>query len=88
MSEDEKERTIVRTGLVLVKECTIIGSQWGAWASRNPDIHKGNFEQLMSWLRFGRIDPVIGKVLPLADAAEALSAMQRGEIRGKVLLKA
>jgi NADPH2:quinone reductase len=88
VSEEGKERTAVRTGLVLVKECAIIGSQWGAWASRNPDTHKGNFEQLINWLRYGRINPVISKVLPLADAAEALSAMQRGEIRGKVLLKA
>ena len=88
VSEAEKERTTVRTGLVLVKECTIIGSQWGAWASRNPGVHAGNFELLMSWLRGGEINPVISRVLPLAEAAQALSAMQRGEIRGKVLLKA
>lgn len=74
------------TGLVVVKECTVIGSQWGAWASRNPSAHVDNFELLKDWLRDGRIDPVVSKVLPLADTPQALSAMQRGEIRGQVLL--
>jgi NADPH2:quinone reductase len=88
VSEEEKERTTVHTGVVLVKECMLIGSAWGAWASRTPSVHAANFEVLYGWLRDGTIDPCINKVLPLAEAAQALSAMQRGEIHGKVLLKA
>ncbi|HYJ84834.1 MAG TPA: NADPH:quinone oxidoreductase family protein [Pyrinomonadaceae bacterium] len=88
VSEKEKGSTTVHTGLVLVKECTLIGSAWGAWASRNPSLHSANFDVLFSWLRDGTIDPFISRVIPLTEAAQALSLMQSGAVRGKVLLKA
>ena len=89
-SEKEEERgsSTVHTGLVLVKECTLIGSAWGAWASRNPVVHGENLEMLYGWLRERSIDPYVNRIFPLTDAAQALSAMQRGAIRGKVLLSA
>jgi NADPH2:quinone reductase len=88
VSEKEKGSSTVHTGLVLVKECALIGAAWGAWASRNPDIHAANFEMLYGWLRDGTIDPYVNRIFSLPDAAEALGAMQCREIRGKVLLKA
>jgi len=89
-SEDKETKgsSTVRTGLVLVKECTLVGSAWGAWASRNPDVHVANLNMLYGWLRDGKIDPYINRVFPLADAGQALTAMQNKEIRGKVLLRA
>ena len=86
--EEEKGSTTMRTSLVLLKECMLIGSAWGAWASRNPDVHVANFNKLYVWLRDGTIDPYINRVFTLAEAAQALSAMERKEIRGKVLLRA
>lgn len=88
VSEKVKASSTVRTGLVLVKECTLIGSAWGAWASRNPVGHAANFDALYRWLREGTIEPHVSRILPLTDAADALAAMGRSEIRGKVLLKA
>ena len=89
-SEKKEERgsSTVHTSIVLLKECILIGSAWGAWASRNPDVHVANFNMLYGWLRDGTIDPYINKVFRLAEAAQALSAMERKEIRGKVLLRA
>jgi NADPH2:quinone reductase len=88
VSEEEKGSSTVHTGLVLVKECTLIGATWGAWASRNPSLHAANLAVLYGWLRDGTIDPFISNVVPLTGAAQALSMMQSGDVRGKILLKA
>ncbi|PJI86735.1 NAD(P)H-quinone oxidoreductase [Luteimicrobium subarcticum] len=43
-------------------------------------------EQVWPWLSDGRLRPVVGARLPLADAADAHRAMAAGEVFGKVLL--
>lgn len=72
--------------LVLLKGCAVIGVFWGAYANRDPDGNRANFNQLFAWLAEGRLRPLIARRLPLADAAEALKMIERREVVGKLIL--
>lgn len=78
----------IPTNLMLLRECSLVGAAWGSWASREPSLHTANLETLYSWLRSGKICPLVSEIYPLEDAAKALLAMKSGAIYGKVLLKA
>lgn len=43
-------------------------------------------EELMTMVAGGRLTPVVGEVAPLAEAANALGRMGRGEIAGKLVV--
>ena len=45
------------------------------------------WKQLSEWLAAGKVQPVIGKVFPLADAGAAYTLMQEGKNYGKIVLK-
>ena len=76
----------VPANLVLLKGCAVIGVFWGAYANRDPDGNRANFNQLFAWLAEGRLRPLIARRLPLADAAEALKMIERREVVGKLIL--
>jgi NADPH:quinone reductase-like Zn-dependent oxidoreductase len=46
------------------------------------------FDELLGWLREGRIRPHVDRVVPLASAAEAHRALEGRGTRGKLLLRA
>jgi NADPH:quinone reductase-like Zn-dependent oxidoreductase len=45
------------------------------------------WKQLSEWLAAGKLNPVIGKVFPLADARAAFTLMQEGKNYGKIVLR-
>jgi NADPH:quinone reductase len=75
-----------RANLILLKGCSVIGVFWGAYADRDPAGNGRNFQQLFTWLNEGRLRPLIARRLPLADAAAALTMLERREVVGKVIL--
>jgi NADPH2:quinone reductase len=72
--------------LALLKGCQIVGVFWGDHLVREPDLHKANMAQLLDWVLTGKIKPHIHKVYPLEETAEALMAIARREVRGKVIV--
>jgi len=46
-----------------------------------------DLESLLGLVRDGRLQPVIGRVLPLTAAAEGERLLEEREVIGKVLLK-
>jgi NADPH:quinone reductase len=73
--------------LVLLKSCDVRGVAWGAWTDRDPDGHRANAERLLAWEMQGKLSTHIHAIYPLADAAEALKAIARREVKGKVILR-
>jgi NADPH2:quinone reductase len=75
-----------RANLILLKGCSVVGVFWGAYANKDPAGNRANFEQLFKWLDEGRLRPLIARTLPLAEAAAALTMLERREVIGKVIL--
>lgn len=72
--------------LTLLKGCQIVGVFWGQFAMREPEKNRMNGERVFSWIAEGKLAPHIDRVLPFARASEALLAMERREVKGKVVL--
>jgi len=72
--------------LALLKGCQIVGVFWGDHLVREPDRHRANMAQLLDWVVEGKIKPHIHKVYPLEETADALLAIARREVRGKVIV--
>ena len=72
--------------LALLKGCQIVGVFWGDHLVREPDRHRANMAQLLDWVVEGKIKPHIHKVYPLEETADALMAIARREVRGKVIV--
>ena len=72
--------------LALLKGCQIVGVFWGDHLVREPDRHRANMAQLLDLVVGGKIKPHIHKVYPLAETADALMAIARREVRGKVIV--
>jgi NADPH:quinone reductase-like Zn-dependent oxidoreductase len=64
--------------LIFGKHLSIIGSTMGTTA---------DFKEVMGLLFAGRLKPVIGQALPLAETARAQAILERGEVFGKLVLR-
>jgi len=74
--------------LALLKGCSIVGVFWGAFTGREPERNRANIAELMRWYVEGKIRPYVSATYPLEDAASALEAMERREVKGKVVVTA
>ena len=72
---------------VLLRGCSVVGVAWGAMVRRDPARGTAITRQLVDWAREGRISAHVDKAYPLAQAAEALSAIARREVKGKFVLR-
>jgi len=72
--------------LALLKGCQIVGVFWGDHLVREPSRHRANMAQLLDWVVEGKIKPHIHKVYPLEETSDALMAIARREVRGKVIV--
>ncbi len=76
----------VKVNRLLLNNLDVVGVGWGAdWMNR-PEALAAQWGQLMSLWEGGTINPPIGAVLPLADASEALRALDERRAAGKILL--
>ena len=75
-----------RTNIVLLKEMSVVGVAWGAFAFRDSAANRAYFEELFRWYGAGALKPRVSRHLPLADAAAALAAFQARSVVGKQVL--
>ena len=73
--------------LVLLKNCDVRGVFWGAWSEREPEAHRANIAQLLTWCADGKLAVHIHRIFPLAQAAQALKAIAGRSVMGKVILR-
>jgi NADPH2:quinone reductase len=74
------------TRLLYAKGASVHGL-WLTYLSQNRTLMDSAWKQLSEWLAAGKLQPVIGKVFPLADARAAYTLMKEGKNYGKIILK-
>jgi len=74
------------TRLLYAKGASVHGL-WLSYLSQNRSLMESAWKQLSEWLAAGNLNPVIGKVFPLAEARAAYTLMQEGKNYGKIILK-
>jgi NADPH2:quinone reductase len=74
------------TRLLYVKGASVHGL-WLTYLSQNRALMDSAWKHLSEWLAAGKLNPVIGKVFPLAEARAAYTLIQEGKNYGKIVLK-
>jgi NADPH2:quinone reductase len=73
--------------LALLKGSSIVGVYWGDWMRREPERARAEMGELLGWLRDGRVKPHVSGRYPLARTADALVAMTRRSVTGKIVVE-
>lgn len=73
--------------LALLKNCSIVGTYWGAYLDRAPEVIRQSLAQLLSWYEEGSIRPHVAQIFPFERAAEALITLQERRAVGKVVVQ-
>lgn len=73
--------------LALLKQCSIVGVAWGAWAMANPSRHAASMQALFELHAKGALRPRITARYGLGEVAEALRAMEARQVKGKVIIE-
>ena len=72
--------------LTLLKNCSIVGVFWGAFAAREPDRHSKNMDELFDLYARGKIRPQISATYALADGGKAIRALLERRATGKLVI--
>ncbi|WP_422050129.1 NADPH:quinone oxidoreductase family protein [Shimia sp.] len=73
--------------LPLLKGFSVVGVFEGAWAEKFPAEATEAADKIMSWIAEGELQPLIDRVLPLEQAAEAFRSLQEREVIGRIVLQ-
>ena len=76
----------IPANILLVKNLTVIGFYWGAYARIKPQVLTDSFAQLFRWFEQGRLKPHVSHILPLEKAVEALDLISSRRSTGKVVV--
>ena len=76
----------VKTGVLLVKNISLIGLQWSDYRDREPDNVAQVTQELYRWYEAGKIKPHVMATYPLKDYQRALKAVRDRAVKGKVVL--
>lgn len=72
--------------LALLKEASIVGVFWGAFAKREPQANAAMMLELARWYEKGSIKPVIDSALPMSELKAAFARMGARQVKGKLVL--
>ena len=76
----------IPANILLVKNVSVIGFNWGAYRRINPSALRRSLEQVVEWWAAGKLKPHVSTTLPLAEAAEALRRLKSRAVTGKIVL--
>jgi NADPH2:quinone reductase len=71
---------------LLVKNYSVVGLHWGLYRKHDPAVFGQVHDQLTRLVEQGSIDPLVGEVLPLDQAPQALAKLADRSTVGKVVL--
>ncbi len=77
----------VKVNRLLLNNVEVVGVWWGAYWLRDPSYLARQWSELMALLPTGHIDPPIGGIFPLEQAADALNEIASRRATGKILLR-
>ncbi len=76
----------VPANIVMVKNITVTGYNFGGWRVLDPDGVRASMETLLDWYAAGEIKPHASHTFPLEDYAQALETLKARKSTGKVVL--
>jgi NADPH2:quinone reductase len=76
----------VAANLPMLKNYSIVGAFWGAWGMRCPAESAAADEAVMRLAAAGDLRPLVSRVLPWTQFADALDAIRRREAQGRIVL--
>ncbi|PZX18437.1 NADPH2:quinone reductase [Palleronia aestuarii] len=71
---------------LLVKNTSLIGIYWGAYAQFAPEVLKESLATLMKWHADGHLRPHISQHLPFERASEGLALLRERKATGKIVI--
>lgn len=71
---------------MLLGNCALIGTDWGAYLVREPGLVRDSLVDLLRGYGNGTFEPRVAQVFPLEEAAHALDAVATAAAAGKVVL--
>jgi NADPH:quinone reductase len=77
----------VKVNRLLLNNVSVVGVGWGAFWTGDPGYVQEQWRDLQPLLERGALDPVLGSVHDLADAAAAVTELDERRATGKVLLR-
>lgn len=72
--------------LFLLKNAAAIGVFWGEMIMREPEQHRANMIEVLKWCAEGRLKPHVHATYPLARIGEAISALDKRQVSGKLIV--
>ena len=72
--------------LILLKSCQVVGVFYGAWSARDRTGNAANFRDILAFHAAGGIKPVVGRVHPLENYAQALNDLAQRRAIGKIVV--
>jgi NADPH2:quinone reductase len=80
------EKSSLDTRLLYAKGGSVHGL-WLTYLSANRELMSAAWKQLSAWISQGHLRPVIGRVFPMDEAADAYRLLSEGKNFGKVVLR-
>lgn len=71
---------------VLLRNRSVVGVDWGAWAMANPDDNAELVGEVLALVDQGILDPAVPTSYPLAEASVALRDLLERKVPGKICL--
>lgn len=71
---------------VLLKNSSLVGVFWGAYALNQAHTMQESFTTLLTWYAQGKLKPHIDHTFPLENAPDALMMMANRQAKGKIVL--
>lgn len=76
----------VRWNLMLLKQCSVVGVAWGAWALMHPQLNAANMKALFELHAAGKVAPKITARYALEEVPDALRALDERRVLGKAIV--
>src|SRR5262249_5099802 len=77
----------IEANRILLKNISVIGLHWGTYATHQPELLLTAYEHLCRMYDTRRIDPIIGGSFPFDRLPDGLTAIERRESRGKLIIR-
>ncbi len=76
----------VKVNYLLLKNISVAGLQWSDYRERAPEKVRAAQESIFGLWRAGYVRPVVMRAFAFEEAAEAMTLVRNGDVRGKVVV--